>query len=104
MIVLYVGSLYNVRKLYNYETKTLDLEKIGDLIQGLTTNLNYSLILRNFVAEMLQINEGDRPDFQELREFLTKPVEELSKASKFNLYMSPSPYKSQNLQKILMLR
>ena len=48
---------------------------------------------------MLQINEGDRPDFQELREFLTKPVEELSKASKFNLYMSPSPYKSQNLQK-----
>ena len=99
MIVLYVGSLYNVRKLYNYETKTLDLEKIGDLIQELTTNLNYSLILRNFVAEMLQINEGDRPDFQELREFLTKPVEELSKASKFNLYMSPSPYKSQNLQK-----
>jgi len=93
MIALYAGSLFNTRNLYNYQEKTMDFDKLVELIEGLRS-LKYSAILRNIMVEMLQINETDRPDFQELREFLSKPVDELEKASKFNLYQSPDLYKS----------
>ena len=69
LIVLYAGSLVNTRDLLNYKEKNGLLGILSRLLE------RYSQLLVNFLGEMMQENEENRPDFQELHTFITKPNE-----------------------------
>ena len=73
LIILYAGSLFNTRELYNYQAKTFDYNVCFEILNELKDK--YSCIFINILGEMLQESEQNRPDFQELQLLIENPQE-----------------------------